>query len=181
MGCPATDDVRRPGGMAARGSAVPLTRYQDEVARLLATNRSPDNYLAGGAALHIEPNSKRYSNDLDLGKGPRLHPGTPARPAAAPGQVSPRGLRTPGAQRARRSARAQASLARRPRRGRALPGYARSRGDGLPVLRAGPGGVRRAGSRAARGPALRAARRHPAHPPHVVRAAATNGTELSAP
>ena len=27
-------------------------------------NRSPDSYLAGGAALHIEPNSKRYSNDL---------------------------------------------------------------------------------------------------------------------
>jgi hypothetical protein len=51
--------------MAARGAAVPLTRYQAEVARLLATNRSPDNYLAGGAALHIEPNSKRYSNDLD--------------------------------------------------------------------------------------------------------------------
>jgi len=44
---------------------VPLTEFQEVVARLLATNRSPDSYLAGGAALHIEPNSKRYSNDLD--------------------------------------------------------------------------------------------------------------------
>jgi len=44
---------------------VPLTEYQAELARLLADNRSFDSYLAGGAALHIEPNSKRYSNDLD--------------------------------------------------------------------------------------------------------------------
>lgn len=51
--------------MAARSAAVPLTDFQAEIARLLASNRSPDSYLAGGAALHIEPNSKRYSNDLD--------------------------------------------------------------------------------------------------------------------
>jgi hypothetical protein len=38
---------------------------QAAVAQLLAVNRSPDSYLAGGAALHFEPNSKRYSNDLD--------------------------------------------------------------------------------------------------------------------
>jgi hypothetical protein len=44
---------------------MPLTEFQAAIARLLATNRSPDSYLAGGAALHIEPNSKRYSNDLD--------------------------------------------------------------------------------------------------------------------
>lgn len=44
---------------------MPLTAFQEAVARLLAANRSPDSYLAGGAALHIEPNSKRYSNDLD--------------------------------------------------------------------------------------------------------------------
>jgi len=43
---------------------LPLTDFQAAIARLLATNRSPDSYLAGGAALHIEPNSKRYSNDL---------------------------------------------------------------------------------------------------------------------
>jgi hypothetical protein len=44
---------------------VPLTAYQEEVARLLSGNRTPDSYLAGGAALHLEPNSTRYSNDLD--------------------------------------------------------------------------------------------------------------------
>ena len=44
---------------------MPLTAYQARLAKLLATNRSPDSYLAGGAAIHIEPNSKRYSNDLD--------------------------------------------------------------------------------------------------------------------
>jgi hypothetical protein len=31
----------------------------------LAGNRTPDSYLAGGSALHIEPNSRRFSNDLD--------------------------------------------------------------------------------------------------------------------
>jgi hypothetical protein len=35
------------------------------LARLLASERSPDSYLAGGAAMHIAPNSQRYSNDLD--------------------------------------------------------------------------------------------------------------------
>jgi hypothetical protein len=44
---------------------VPLTPFQSRVASLLATNRSEDSYLAGGAALHITPRSKRYSNDLD--------------------------------------------------------------------------------------------------------------------
>jgi hypothetical protein len=44
---------------------VPLTSFQASVASLLALNRTPDSYLAGGAALHIEPNGKRYSNDLD--------------------------------------------------------------------------------------------------------------------
>jgi hypothetical protein len=44
---------------------MPLTTFQAGVAELLAVNRTSDSYLAGGAALHIEPNSKRYSNDLD--------------------------------------------------------------------------------------------------------------------
>ncbi len=44
---------------------MPLTPFQEAVARLLAEGRSPDSYLAGGAALHIEPSSLRYSNDLD--------------------------------------------------------------------------------------------------------------------
>ena len=44
---------------------MPLTTFQREIALLLADNRSADSYLAGGAALHIAPNSQRFSNDLD--------------------------------------------------------------------------------------------------------------------
>jgi len=44
---------------------VPLTDFQAEVARVLSGNRSFDSYLAGGAAILIEPNTKRYSRDLD--------------------------------------------------------------------------------------------------------------------
>jgi hypothetical protein len=43
---------------------VPLTPYQTDIARLFSHNRTPDSYLAGGAAINIEPNSKRFSNDL---------------------------------------------------------------------------------------------------------------------
>ena len=61
----ATDAPRRPTRLGGRSATVPLTAYQKELARLLSQNRTPDSYLAGGAALHIEPNSKRYSNALD--------------------------------------------------------------------------------------------------------------------
>ncbi|MFW5925734.1 MAG: hypothetical protein ACOCV4_06175 [Myxococcota bacterium] len=44
---------------------MPLTPFQADIATRLSENRTPDSYLAGGAALHIEPNSTRYSNDLD--------------------------------------------------------------------------------------------------------------------
>jgi hypothetical protein len=44
---------------------VPLTAYQAELGRLLAANRSEDSYLAGGAAILAQPNTKRYSQDLD--------------------------------------------------------------------------------------------------------------------
>lgn len=44
---------------------MPLTNFQQSVARLLSTNRTEDSHLAGGAALHLEPSSKRYSNELD--------------------------------------------------------------------------------------------------------------------
>lgn len=65
MGGEDAHDVRWQGGLASGGQVVPLTAFQEEVAKLLASQRSPDSYLAGGAALHIAPNSKRYSNDLD--------------------------------------------------------------------------------------------------------------------
>jgi len=45
---------------------VPLTDVQRTILGLLAQNRAPDSYLAGGAALHFSPNSARYSDDLDF-------------------------------------------------------------------------------------------------------------------
>jgi hypothetical protein len=45
---------------------VPLTTFQREILALVAESRSPDSYLAGGAALHFSPYSLRYSNDLDF-------------------------------------------------------------------------------------------------------------------
>lgn len=44
---------------------MPLTPFQRRVSILLSGNRTPDSYLAGAAALHFQPNSQRYSNDLD--------------------------------------------------------------------------------------------------------------------
>jgi len=44
---------------------MPLTAFQARLARLLSANRTEDSYLAGGAAMHLEPNSQRFSNDLD--------------------------------------------------------------------------------------------------------------------
>ncbi len=45
---------------------MPLTEFQAALARLLASNRSPDSYLAGGAAILLEPESTRFSRDLDF-------------------------------------------------------------------------------------------------------------------
>ena len=44
---------------------MPLTDFQARLALLLARNRTPDSYLAGGAAILLEPNTTRYSRDLD--------------------------------------------------------------------------------------------------------------------
>ncbi|MFA6317302.1 MAG: nucleotidyl transferase AbiEii/AbiGii toxin family protein [Elusimicrobiota bacterium] len=45
---------------------MPLTPFQLRISRLLAVNRSPDSHLAGASALHLLPNTKRYSKDLDF-------------------------------------------------------------------------------------------------------------------
>jgi len=45
---------------------MPLTAFQRELLAVLAPARAPDSYLAGGAALHFEPTSTRYSRDLDF-------------------------------------------------------------------------------------------------------------------
>ena len=44
---------------------MPLTDYQANLVRLLSANRTFDSYLAGGAAILIEPNTTRFSHDLD--------------------------------------------------------------------------------------------------------------------
>ena len=48
----------------SRGSAVPLTRLQSHVLRVLAAGRSPDSYVAGGVALNRE--GPRFSGDIDI-------------------------------------------------------------------------------------------------------------------
>ena len=45
---------------------MPLTGFQQRILRLLAENRDAESYLAGGAALHLEPNTLRFSDDLDF-------------------------------------------------------------------------------------------------------------------
>lgn len=45
---------------------MPLTDFQRGLLAVLAPVRTPDSYLAGGAALHFAPDSARYSRDLDL-------------------------------------------------------------------------------------------------------------------
>jgi len=45
---------------------VPLTDYQRAVLRLLAANRSPDSYVAGGTVVNQGDATPRYSNDIDL-------------------------------------------------------------------------------------------------------------------
>jgi len=45
---------------------VPLTDFQRTILALLAETRTPDSYLAGGAALHFSHRSKRFSDDLNF-------------------------------------------------------------------------------------------------------------------
>ncbi len=45
---------------------MPLTRLQREVLALIGASRTPDSYLAGGAAIHFTPESLRFSSDLDF-------------------------------------------------------------------------------------------------------------------
>ncbi len=58
--------ARRAGSLGSGGSTVPLTDFQRRILGVIASNRAPDSYLAGGSALHFEPESTRYSHDLDF-------------------------------------------------------------------------------------------------------------------
>jgi hypothetical protein len=44
---------------------MPLTSTQIVIAKLLSKNRDEGSHLAGGSAMHFEPQSFRYSEDLD--------------------------------------------------------------------------------------------------------------------
>jgi hypothetical protein len=52
--------------LVGRRELVPLNEFQRRVLQLLASNRSPESHLAGGAALHIGRGSPRFTNDVDL-------------------------------------------------------------------------------------------------------------------
>jgi len=43
---------------------MPLTKLQSHVLRLLAAERSPDSYIAGGVAINRE--GPRFSGDIDI-------------------------------------------------------------------------------------------------------------------
>lgn len=45
---------------------MPLTPLQTEVLHLLAANRSPDSFVAGGTVLNAGEHSPRYSKDIDV-------------------------------------------------------------------------------------------------------------------
>ncbi|WP_422930125.1 hypothetical protein [Singulisphaera sp. PoT] len=45
---------------------MPLTPFQREVARILAANRNPESYIAGGAAINRGEGWLRFSSDLDI-------------------------------------------------------------------------------------------------------------------
>jgi len=53
-------------GKEHRKSKMPLTEFQKQVLRLLASNRSPDSHIAGGTALNASPASARFSLDIDI-------------------------------------------------------------------------------------------------------------------
>src|SRR5579862_7462565 len=49
---------------ASKSFAVPLTKFQSEVLRSLAAQRSPDSYIPGGVAISRE--GPRFSCDIDI-------------------------------------------------------------------------------------------------------------------
>src|ERR1700730_15745584 len=56
----------KPGGWRKRssGPAVPLSKIQTEILRLLAAHRDPESYVAGAAPLNRD--APRFSDDIDV-------------------------------------------------------------------------------------------------------------------
>ena len=55
-------DAGSPSG--SKSFAVPISKFQSDVLRLLATQRSPDSYIAGGIAINRQ--GPRFSDDIDI-------------------------------------------------------------------------------------------------------------------
>ena len=66
MGCRATDEAWQQGCVARGSEAVPLTEFQRRLLAELAETPNDERYLVGDAAMHLAPNSTRYSDDLDF-------------------------------------------------------------------------------------------------------------------
>ncbi len=49
---------------ASKSFAVPISKFQSDVLRLLAAQRSPDSYIAGGIAINRQ--GPRFSGDIDI-------------------------------------------------------------------------------------------------------------------
>lgn len=45
---------------------MPITLFQKTILRLIASNRSPDSYIAGATVINRSPSSLRISDDVDL-------------------------------------------------------------------------------------------------------------------
>jgi hypothetical protein len=45
---------------------MPLTPFQSATLRLLAADRSPESFVEGGTVLNAEPDSPRFSKDVDI-------------------------------------------------------------------------------------------------------------------
>lgn len=45
---------------------MPISKFQSEVLKLIAANRNPDSYIAGGVAINRGKKSLRYSKDVDI-------------------------------------------------------------------------------------------------------------------
>jgi hypothetical protein len=45
---------------------MPLTPFQSATLRLLAANHSPESFVAGATVLNAEPDSPRFSKDVDI-------------------------------------------------------------------------------------------------------------------
>ena len=48
----------------SKSFAVPIGKFQSDVLRVLAAQRSPESYIAGGVAINRE--GPRFSGDIDI-------------------------------------------------------------------------------------------------------------------